>query len=706
MYPARGHGLVPPRLAEHLADAPVSDELAAKYDLGPHATLGDLDAGVWWRYDTAVVEELAAGVVNQVRNRMRRIRNDLQPMISAPIPLSQLDISLRTRNSLHTAGGTQNGWVVPMPLGRLATAQQVGAHVLLDLLTAVASPSAVVRNNAHEDLPNPPAPAPVTERRPSRTVAREAKALARKRWATKIRATDPRLGPALVNLHLDADTPAEAADLLRNGMFEPVEAKSAARRIREFIAEGDRLRRLTLDKEMATILDAAVTRPKARRVVAARLGLGGEKPVTLEVASRLGGFSRERARQLEASFRRHVSEEASSWTPALERALRLVQQAAPLPPAAVSDLLRAEGITEHEWAVPALLRAAEVFECRPGFAYEPKTGLVMPDGLAVPAAKVAAAARKLISHWGTTTVNEVVIELHTEPPAPEVVAGILEQIPGFEWLGEGRDWFWIKGTARNRLLNQIEKIMSVAGSIDLADLRHGVARHYRMEGFRPPRAVLAKLCEATGLYRVGDDRVYGTEALPDWREILGKIERTMVEILFEHGPVMRKDELEHLAIERGLNKNSTAVYLTYSPVLRRYAPGVWGLRGAPVTAAKVEALIPPRVSHQVLQDHGWSPDGKVWMAYKISPAGATTGVLGVPGSLKKIARGRFALSAEDGRPVGTAVLEESIWGLSSFFHRYGVEAGDFVVLAVDLGTNTATIAVGTQELVARFQGAE
>lgn len=179
-----------------------------------------------------------------------------------------------------------------------------------------------------------------------------------------------------------------------------------------------------------------------------------------------------------------------------------------------------------------------------------------------------------------------------------------------------------------------------------------------------------------------------------------------MEILFDHGLLMRGDELERLAVDdRGLNRNSFYSYLGYSPVLERYAPGVWGLRGAPATAAKVDVLIPPRIRRKVLQDHGWTPEGRLWIAYRLSPAAARSGVLGVPAVLQTVLRGQFELIAEDGQPVGTLVAEEHLWGLSPFFRSWRVEAGDMLVISVDLGAREALVEVGDDELLLHCQAA-
>jgi hypothetical protein len=267
----------------------------------------------------------------------------------------------------------------------------------------------------------------------------------------------------------------------------------------------------------------------------------------------------------------------------------------------------------------------------------------------------------------------------------------------------------VKGTRRNRLLNQVEKIISVAGSITIAELREGVGRAHRMEGFRPPREVLARLCERAGLCIRDGDLLIETSRLPAWEDVLGStIERQIAEILFEHGPVMRRDDLEEIAVDqRGINRSSFYVYLGYSPIIARYAPGVYGLRGARVTAGEVNALIPPRARTQRLVDHGWSCDGRVWLAYKMSAAALTAGVLSVPAALQEFVAGSYLLFSEHDRPVGSLVVKGNhIWGVSPFYRRWGVEEGDFVVVVIDINSARATIQAGGEELLLRFQEGE
>jgi hypothetical protein len=378
----------------------------------------------------------------------------------------------------------------------------------------------------------------------------------------------------------------------------------------------------------------------------------------------------------------------------------------PASPAAVAAGLHEAGLVRGDFSTASLISAAEIFNKTLPFTAAGEN--LAPLGTWAPASAVRTTARRLVEHWGASTVTDVEARLKDDglDVEPRLLVLTIEALQGSEWLDQPLGWFWVRGT-RNRLLNQALKIMSVAGSINLGELRAGVGRHHRMKGFRPPRDVLAALCVASGLYSREGDRIVGGPSLPDWRDVLGNNERMLVEALFDFGPVMRREDLERVVVaERGLNRSSFYVYLTYAPMIERYAPGVFGLRGAPVTAAEVDALIPPRVRHQVLQDDGWTDDGRLWAAFRISPAAESTGILGAPAAVRSVTTGSFELFSEEETPVGTLVVEQNMWGLSPFFRRWGVEAGDLIVIELDLADRRAHIAVGTDELLLRYQGGE
>lgn len=712
MYPRPSVSLLPEALRPTVGAEVVPSRLCHEHGLQPGTRLDALDETVWQRLPASSVRALAAEVVRVVRRRWPDVRAISDPVSATSVALSDVDggLSPRARNRLRVAGW--QSWIQfrSVTVADLAAIPHLGAQLLLEILTAVEAtdrgqPSGTVDSSGSPSTIPDPSPG----ERPSRAIGRLAKGIARARWSGRVLVDDPRLGPLVQRVDPSARTAREAALRVAEQRVTPTEARQVGKALRELDQEAARLRRLPLRDELSSLVAAIVPAEKGQEMVADRLGLGGQAAMTLQEAGDRSGVTRERVRQVENRFHQAVNE-CTPWTPVLDRVLRRLTVDAPTPLSERWRELESDGVVGAEVSPRSVGAAATALGKHLDVVIDEAHDLIIPGRFDPEVAdRLASCARALVSHWGATTIDELLADVSGQ--GIEVNASLarllVQRIHGFSWLDEPTGWFWVRGTGRNRLLNQVEKVMSVAGSITIGELRDGVGRHHRMQGFRPPREVLAQLCEQTGLYRREGDRLIGGPDLPDWKDVLGANERALVEVLFAHGPLMRRDELEQRVVdERGLNRSSFYVYLGYSPVIQRFAPSVYGLRGAEVSAAEVDALIPARARSQVLQDHGWTEDGDVWVAYRISPAAERSGVLSAPGSLKSVVQGGFELFAEDGRTVGTVVVEDNTWGLSPFFRRHGIEAGDYVVLRFALRERTATILAGGSDLLVRFQRTE
>lgn len=694
MYPAPGRSLLPRVLRPLIGDEPVPEGVARDFGLRSGARLADLDETVWRDLSAVEVRSLAQEVVRVLSPGLPAELNDVVLFADRPT-LDQLVLLPRTRNALRRL--VESGRLRQTTVGSVWSLRNFGAVSLLDLLTAVEATGPPTVSGAREID---------STATPSTAVRRAATSLGRKRWASVITAGDPRLGGDLAILDPYATTVREAAQTLAAANYTPSNAKRTVAAIRDFTTRVDALRRLRLEEELNQLVVSLTDQGSATQAIIARTGLSGVEPVTLEVAGQVMGVTRERVRQLEKRFREHAAACDGIWCPVLDRSLQVAADLVPASRSMLETALLDAGLVNGHFSVASLVAAAEIFGKQVPFT--DAGGHLAPPGNWAPLSAIRTTTRRLVEHWGATTVTDVQLRLEEEgfEVEPRLLQLTIEGLDGFGWLDPVRGWFWVRGP-RNRLLNQTRKIMSVAGSIELSELRAGVGRHHRMKGFRPPREVLAALCLASGEYIREGDRIVGGPGLPDWRTVLGDNERRLVQALFDYGPVMRRDDLERVVVvERGLNRSSFYVYLTYSPIIERYAPGVFGLRGAPVTAAEVEAMIPQRVQHQVLKDHGWTAEGCLWAAFQISPSAESTGILGAPAAIRSVTNGSYELLTEDERSVGTLVIEQNIWGLSPFFRMWGVEAGDFVVISLNLSTRQATIAAGGEELLLRYQSGE
>jgi hypothetical protein len=281
-----------------------------------------------------------------------------------------------------------------------------------------------------------------------------------------------------------------------------------------------------------------------------------------------------------------------------------------------------------------------------------------------------------------------------KPVSSEFVAAVVSAQTSFSWLDKASGWFWLNSTARNALLNQIHKVLSVCRRIHISELRAGVSRHHRREGFAPPQRVLLALCEKTGGCKIEGSFVIADPPL-QYGEILSQTEKIIVEVLTEKGPVMERQKLEDLCVAAGIKRDTFYIHLSYSPALARLAPGVYAIRGADVGPGYAEALVVQRKKTRVLADYGWIQDGRIYLSYKLSEGAISNGIVSVPSKMKQYLQGTHELRTADGQSMGQlAVKNSQAWGLGPMFRRRGGDPGDSLRIIFDLKTKIAVAELG------------
>jgi hypothetical protein len=670
----------------------VARDLGGATDRHGHPlTLGSADAELIASLPPKDSSELRRQAITALRSKWDEVAASTTVLIFNPTSRADLSAfpSRRAFNVACQIGIVGRQEPYKIALGVLARSPRVGAKTLLELVAMSSGADTSVGRPSDDG-----------HRRPSRAVIDVAGTLERRRWSGVLYRFDPRFERYFEQADQEIESARDLARWAASKLYTPGEARSSAMRLRRLIDEADKAKALTVEKELGVLIDLIVPRSSGgRRALRHRWGITTGSATTLQSAADVGGLTRERVRQIEGTVSKTLKS-TSAWMPAFTRATKFVQDSLPDPASRIQEQLIESGLMDTG-SLDVLIAIGKAIERDVGFEVDRQRRYVSQH--VVPLSAIAQTARTLVSHWGATTVEAVEAELKKDGSggvSTEVVSEVLEAtLSGFEWLDERCAWFWMP-TSRNRLLNQVEKIMSVAGSIDLSELRDGVGRFHRMEGFRPPKAVLARLCESSGLYTREGERILVTNRVRPWEEVLTGNERTLVDVLFEHGPVMRRDDLERIACdERGIKKNSFYIYLSYSPFMARFAPGVFGLRGASISPAQVRALIPPRVRHHRLRDHGWTAKRKLWLGYEVSASSASSGVFSVDRAVRELVDGTYELQADESH-VGTLVARNGfMWGLSPFFRRWGVEEGDYVLIVVDKAAGIASIRAGSEELL-------
>lgn len=449
-----------------------------------------------------------------------------------------------------------------------------------------------------------------------------------------------------------------------------------------------------LEEELACELRRAGLDDRQAQAVAMRLGWDGRGGATLEAAGDAVGLTRERVRQLVGRVADHFAT-AKPPLPALEAAVEVLEKIAPARRGEASTRFAEMGLAGPEFDPAGVVEGARVAGLSSSVTVV--GGLVLAAGQRDIATRILEIARKLASHDGAGYVGSLVDAL-AEPEVDETAARrFLDADDDVVWLDDDREWFYVP-TGKNRALNYLRKMLSVSPSLTLADIRDGLRRPARGRSINLPRGVLLRICRQLDWLEVAGDVVTTTITL-DFREVLENTEETLVDVFIEHGPVLDRPTAVGLAEENGLDRNTAALYLGWSPVIERLAINRYALRGADVPAGTLEAMSGADHRQRVQEGYGWTQGGRLWIGYTLSQAVVDTNLVGVPGALRDELRGRYALQPADEHLGEVATDGQNLWGLRRALRRYGAEPGEVLVLEFNLATKECFAYVGGPELL-------
>lgn len=676
-YPRVGHRIAPQTL-RGLMNIPANDRRLA------HVQLCDLDESAWDRFAPEVCKKLALAVVNRVKVFRGALRKEAG-RIKLPMPRTNgkpivLQLEQRTFNCLNERGLLDAPHrLAQMTLADLTRMSGFGEKSLVDLLSSLESQVCGAFAATSE-------------------VMTAAQRLSRIKEAGELQIDDPRFGLALQALKIRGKNLGEISAAILAGVTCPIPAKLFARRLEDLLERLHAARRMTLEDELLELLTFEPN-IRNRKMTAKLLGWDGGGGFTLETIGKETGMTRERVRQIN---QRHLDrlEDKRPHLPVLDRAIGLVSAQAPCLETTLKSELVEKRFSKIPFSLQGILAAAAATGRKCCFIIEDGDGetYAVPRELAGITKQILQLARKSISHWGVTTIEDVAAEVSAtcgKQISGKLVASVVSAQPAFRWLDEASGWFWLTSTARNALLNQVEKVLSVCGQVHISELRSGVSRNHRREGFAPPQRVLLALCQQAGAYEVTGNMVRANPPL-DISAILSDSEKLFVEVFRKHGPLIESRKLEAECQRRGMSHATFGQSLSYSPIITRFARCVYGLRGTEVPPGLAESLVVERPrTRRVLSDYGWLEDGKLFLTYKLSAGTLTNGIVSVPSGMKQYLVGAHELRVADGVPIGRLVVKDSqAWGLGPLFSRRGGEPGDSLRILFDLNAKTAIAELG------------
>ena len=412
-------------------------------------------------------------------------------------------------------------------------------------------------------------------------------------------------------------------------------------------------------------------------------------------------MTRERTRQICAKLVKRKDPQ-TILAPALDGTLEFIRQRLPV---AVTDLQKAlseAGLTAVGLRLENIQKAAKLLGRWVPFALVSASGNRLAVDVEHAKMPLAAAeiAKKEIYYHGVASVDRVqtaLREKHSGPIQRPAVVKTLQLIEGFRWLDEETGWFWLSSTRKHGLPKAIQKILSVAKRLAVAELRTAVGRNRRMWPDLPPESVILQFCRQVPGIVVEGDHVTADPPLC-WTKTLTGVEAQLVEILKTHGPVMERGELEDLCASAGMNRFSFHAFVACSTVIKHFGHSVYGLIGAELPDSELKSVVARRKAQRspsrVLNSHGRTEDGQIWLTYRLSKAASTYAVITIPAALKDAISGKFRLLAPDGEEAGTLATKNGrAWGLGAFLRKRSAAVDDQITLTLDLDARTAVISI-------------
>ena len=460
-------------------------------------------------------------------------------------------------------------------------------------------------------------------------------------------------------------------------------------------------------------ISALAGQKRNTEIIRRHYGWDGLGVRTLQAVADEYQMTRERVRQICQKFESKIKWRKYRkliFVPLLESSLKCIVANIPNRADEIENELSRNRFSKGKFRIEGLLSACKLLGIKTSFSIIKLKGeriIVASKDRWLPKMTIQL-AKKAISHRGVSTVSEICAQIEAETRRPidkDFAISILALLEDFTWLDKDNGWFWLSSVPRNRLLNLIRKILCVSEEIDIAELRSGIGRNHRMEGFSPPGRVLSEICNQVSWCKVENTRVIADPPL-NWEEILDRstTEWAIAAVFKEYGPIMSREDLEEKCLELGMNENTFFQYLSYSPIITKYSIGVYGLRGARGQPGEIESLKRKRERKKVLVDYGWTEDSKIWLIHRVSNALIKSGVTSIPTAMKPFLKGDFQLKTADNAFIGNMRVRDcSAWSLSPFFQRRGGEVGDYLAIKFDVTSREAVIFIGDEDLIDVFR---
>jgi hypothetical protein len=395
---------------------------------------------------------------------------------------------------------------------------------------------------------------------------------------------------------------------------------------------------------------------------------------------------------------------------AVERSIALAERSLPILEWDLCAALLNAKLCFVRISCDALASAAAVFRKEPPFELVrigPVEGLVKA-GTRGSVSELAATAQSLTRSDGCANVSDLLkraYQLFGPNTTLAFVEAVARTVPRFEWLDRDTGWFWYRPESvhsKNRLVSQIKRIMAAAPSLPLRDLRNAIRRDYRLGMSAPPLDVVSRVCKRLLFLQVDNDTVTRVASSVPWNAVLDPEEAVLASVLQAHGPVLNRGDFLDRCRERGMNETTFLQATSHSAILKSPAPGMYALIGTTMPEHAPEAPgAESRGEMSEIADHGCLPDGRVFLAWRLSSSALASGALRVPEPLSTFIEGDYKLATFDGRELGAIqVHQRTCWDVRPLLEMEHSEVGDTLAMVLDPRDRRAAGILGAENVIA------
>jgi len=500
---------------------------------------------------------------------------------------------------------------------------------------------------------------------------------------------------------------------LRLGMHFTNWSNAEARQVREQLKGGFRRKlwelnppRLTPAASLNEELSGPVSATQSARnaeLLLSLWGFDGSPKKTLESVGACYSMSRERVRQIEA---RATKDLQTSWheLPLLDKAVRVLEENSPMQCSDLSSALEKHGIQTLPISGKSLITACKVFERNTKMEIGGRNNNLIGSNSDLRFVSRALRELKRATHsTGCTSLNRICLFLGKSLDDAAKLRDVFVALPEVIWLGPDNAWAMSAGAARNRLFNYLRKIFAVAQKVHISELRQALNRPHRME-FVPPSVVLLDVCRQSGFVKVTDSYIEST--INSETVHFGEVDTIFIDAFRALGSPCTRESLEDYCVgSGGMNINSFYVYLTYSPLFLKYAPGVYGFIGCSVPPGSVEIAKARIRDQRIPAQQGWTSNGQLWCLIHIPRANLRSGTFFLPSFIMEHAEGSWSARLPNGVVVGQCdVRGRFASGLRDALELQGAEPDDFCLMTFDMPSKSVVIDVGGPDLEDRAPG--